>query len=522
MAYGKSSGGMGSQYGRGNRLAAALAPDAAAISNIKGNTQGLAYALEKGLQGLFAGMDAKEQKMFQTGFAEAMRPDPKIVIESGENYDPEIEDQNKYNLDIDENNPDDLAPADKTGEPMPAYASAFAPKMIKPVMGADPNGRDLSTRLTDFLSSPAMKNNRYAGDMAMPMAMQQMAREQAARTAATQRGYKQEDARQANQWTQQAAQKLAESQAEKARITANKGTTIQRDYAEAKAQGYTGTIMQYQMDLNMSGSGYVRNAQPQPLGQVPPGQLNSTPMQTAAPTNQQPTILPYTPPTAGGYTAAEGGPAALDKRRVLASEERNRIAAEKATPQYKARVQRELLAAKPIPAAIQKEIEANVDYSKSTEGINADLMAFSEMIDKGTLDLGLFQNMLSKGRQFTGNSNEVSRNYGSFMTNLERLRNESLRLNKGIQTEGDAARIWNEIIANPTDEKFVQQRIRELVALNQRNIRNADSATTRYRAEYGRDAMEGRKPASAVFKGSVPDTTLPTPDANGFSIKRIR
>lgn len=194
MAYRKSSGGMGSQYGRGNRLAAALAPDAAAISNIKGDTQGLAYALEKGLQGLFAGMDAKEQRMFQTGFAEAMRPDPKIVIESGENYDPEIEDQNKYNLDIDENNPDDLAPADKTGEPMPAYASAFAPKMIKPVMGADPNGRDLSTRLTDFLSSPAMKNNRYAGDMAMPMAMQQMARDAANTTYQRGRDDKRKDA----------------------------------------------------------------------------------------------------------------------------------------------------------------------------------------------------------------------------------------------------------------------------------------------------------------------------------------
>ena len=187
MAYGKSSGGMGSQYGRGNRLAAALAPDAAAISNIKGNTQGLAYALEKGLQGLFAGMDAKEQKMFQTGFAEAMRPDPKIVIESGENYDPDIEDQNKYNLDIDVNNADDLAPADKTGEPMPAFASAFAPKMIKPVMGADPNGRNLSTRLTDFLSSPGMKNNRYAGNMAMPMAMKQMSQERKLQAAQLQR-----------------------------------------------------------------------------------------------------------------------------------------------------------------------------------------------------------------------------------------------------------------------------------------------------------------------------------------------
>lgn len=72
MAYARTPGGMGSQYGRGNRLAAALSPDHAAISNIKGNTQGLAYALEKGLQGLFAGMDEKDQREGMKMFADVM------------------------------------------------------------------------------------------------------------------------------------------------------------------------------------------------------------------------------------------------------------------------------------------------------------------------------------------------------------------------------------------------------------------------------------------------------------------
>lgn len=197
MAYGKSSGGMGSQYGRGNRLAAALAPDAAAIGNIKGNTQGLAYALQKGLQGLFAGMDAKDQRMFQTGFAEAMRPDPTTTIDMGTGDEseidgaidtveltnsPEYNDELKFNEDqevIGEAEVMGAGPALSESELRGSGVAASSPMAIP--------GRNISTRLTDFLSSPAMAGNRYAGDMAIPMAMQQMSQERKLQAAQKQR-----------------------------------------------------------------------------------------------------------------------------------------------------------------------------------------------------------------------------------------------------------------------------------------------------------------------------------------------
>jgi len=40
-------------------------------------------------------------------------------------------------------------------------------------------------------------------------------------------------------------------------------------------------------------------------------------------------------------------------------------------------------------------------------------------------------------------------------------------LNKGVQTEGDSQRAWNELIANINDPKVVQQRILEIQRLNQ-------------------------------------------------------
>ena len=49
----------------------------------------------------------------------------------------------------------------------------------------------------------------------------------------------------------------------------------------------------------------------------------------------------------------------------------------------------------------------------------------------------------------------------------------SLRLNKGVQTEGDAQRAWNEILTNINDPQLVMQRLAEVQAINERaaNIR---------------------------------------------------
>ena len=67
-----------------------------------------------------------------------------------------------------------------------------------------------------------------------------------------------------------------------------------------------------------------------------------------------------------------------------------------------------------------------------------------------------------------GKSDDVSRNYGTFKTSLEKMRNDSLRLNKGVQTEGDAVRAWNELFENLNDEQYVLQRLKEIQKTNAR------------------------------------------------------
>ena len=115
-----------------------------------------------------------------------------------------------------------------------------------------------------------------------------------------------------------------------------------------------------------------------------------------------------------------------------------------------------------------------------------------------------------------GVSTEQSRNLASFEANLEKLRNESLRLNKGVQTEGDSVRAWNELIKNINDPAVVKQRIAEINTINDRaaNIRKQNISILR--DNYGSEELdftpyESQKGATNVAqpKGSSRFTVRP-------------
>jgi hypothetical protein len=64
-------------------------------------------------------------------------------------------------------------------------------------------------------------------------------------------------------------------------------------------------------------------------------------------------------------------------------------------------------------------------------------------------------------------SDVISQNYADLDTTLEKIRNESLRLNKGVQTEGDSERAMNEVIKNRNDPALLKQALEKLSRLNQ-------------------------------------------------------
>lgn len=170
--------------------------------------------------------------------------------------------------------------------------------------------------------------------------------------------------------------------------------------------------------------------------------------------------------------------------------------------------------AKPLPTAALKLQQEELDAIGAASGINADLAAVAEQLESGALKLGPINNVANRARNMAGLSNQESQNLASFEATLERLRNESLRLNKGVQTEGDAVRAWNELLANIGDAGVVKQRLAEIRRLNDRAVALRKMAVDQIRANYGHEPLDtsgyqnvpaalgaGASPAAAPMEG---------------------
>lgn len=163
-------------------------------------------------------------------------------------------------------------------------------------------------------------------------------------------------------------------------------------------------------------------------------------------------------------------------------------------------------AKKPMPAAALRLQQDAVDAIGTAGALNADLGAIADQLTDKKLPLGLVDNMWSRTKNFTGYSDEGSKNFASFQATLEKLRNDSLRLNKGVQTEGDSQRAWDELLANINDEDLVLQRIEEIKRINDRGALLQQMNLDNIRSNYGHDPLDLsaiEKPPPALNGGST-------------------
>lgn len=162
---------------------------------------------------------------------------------------------------------------------------------------------------------------------------------------------------------------------------------------------------------------------------------------------------------------------------------------------------------KPLPVGALKIQEEHLDAIGSVSGINSDLNSFVQQIDSGALDLGVMANALGSAKNFAGLSDEQSRNLQSFKSTLEKMRNTSLLLNKGVQTDGDAQRAWNELVTNINDPQVVRQRLIEIQALNARAAKLRMAKNNVLRRNYGAQEMDYSpylNQDTAINTGSAP------------------
>jgi hypothetical protein len=156
-----------------------------------------------------------------------------------------------------------------------------------------------------------------------------------------------------------------------------------------------------------------------------------------------------------------------------------------------------------VPPQIQKEIANETEEVGIAASTAADLGELKNKIDSGQLQVGPVNNLISEARNFANVSNENSRNYQSFKATLEKLRNDSLRLNKGVQTEGDAQRAWNELMTNITDQKVVSNRLAEIININNRAVELRKLKMDVLRQPYGGNEVDPESAASqpSAIKG---------------------
>lgn len=159
-----------------------------------------------------------------------------------------------------------------------------------------------------------------------------------------------------------------------------------------------------------------------------------------------------------------------------------------------------------LPTPALKLQQEELDAIGTSSSINADLAGIAKQIDDGKLDLSLAGNVAGKVRNFIGASNENSRNLASFQSTLEKLRNDSLRLNKGVQTEGDAQRAWNELVANINDKGVVKQRLAEIQKINERAVNLRKMNVDSIRGNFGLEPMDttGYSSQPAAVGGAGP------------------
>lgn len=123
---------------------------------------------------------------------------------------------------------------------------------------------------------------------------------------------------------------------------------------------------------------------------------------------------------------------------------------------------------KPLPVGALKLQQEGIDALAAAKGISETSNLLSQQVQTGLLDVGPVKNIINEVRNFAGKSTPESLAYANLDTALEKIRNDSLRLNKGVQTEGDAVRAMNEVIKNKNDPKLLQNALDKLNAINER------------------------------------------------------
>ena len=135
---------------------------------------------------------------------------------------------------------------------------------------------------------------------------------------------------------------------------------------------------------------------------------------------------------------------------------------------------------KPLPSYLAKDEEADYGTATAATNLASDANNFISRIKSGEIKFGLKDRASIRTRQAFGSQDPdviAREDYDKF---LKVLTNESLRLNKGTQTEGDAVRAAKELESSESPAAAAAA-MRRLVEINVRRTQNAADDVLRRR-----------------------------------------
>jgi hypothetical protein len=150
---------------------------------------------------------------------------------------------------------------------------------------------------------------------------------------------------------------------------------------------------------------------------------------------------------------------------------------------------KEAAANKPLPTVLAKEEDADYTLAKDAKNLATDAYSYINRIKTGEIKFGLKDRASISARNAFGSQDPdvIARNdYDQFLTQLT---NESLRLNKGTQTEGDATRALKEV-KSAESAADAARAMNKLAEINARRVSDAKSSIERRRANAGFKAPE--------------------------------
>jgi hypothetical protein len=146
----------------------------------------------------------------------------------------------------------------------------------------------------------------------------------------------------------------------------------------------------------------------------------------------------------------------------------------------KAKRDEEIARTKPLPSYLAKDEEADYGTATAATNLASDANNFIGRIKSGDIKFGLKDRASIRARQLVGSNDPdvlAREDYDKF---LKVLTNESLRLNKGTQTEGDAVRAAKELESSESPQAAAAA-MRRLVDINVRRTQNAADDVLRRR-----------------------------------------